>query len=38
LKAAEPLTARHRWYPIPSVQIDLSKVGTTPMLKQNTGW
>lgn len=38
LLAAEPLTARHRWYPIPSIQVQLSKVGTTPMLKQNTGW
>jgi len=38
LIAAEPLIAKHRWYPLPSVQIDLSKVGSTPMLKQNTGW
>ena len=38
LSAAEPLTARHRWYPIPSLQVELSKVGGTPKLKQNTGW
>lgn len=38
LTAAEPLTARHRWYPIPSLQVELSKVGGTPRLKQNTGW
>ena len=38
LMAAEPLIAKHRWYPIPAIQIELSKVGTTPMLKQNTGW
>jgi len=38
LKAAEPITARHRWYPIPNIQIELSKVGGQDMLKQNTGW
>lgn len=36
--AAEPVAARHRWYPLPSLQIELSKVGGTSTLKQNTGW
>jgi len=38
LKAAEPITARHRWYAIPNLQIELSKVGGQSMLKQNPGW
>lgn len=38
LKAAEPITARHRFYPIPQVQIDLSKVGNQQTLAQNPGW
>jgi starch-binding outer membrane protein, SusD/RagB family len=38
LSAAEPLTDRHRWYPIPSAQIDLSKVAGVSALKQNPGW
>ncbi len=38
LKAAEPITTRHRWYPIPNIQIELSKVGGQGMLKQNPGW
>jgi len=38
LMAAEPLTARHRWYPIPAIQIQLSKGGTTSATKQNPGW
>jgi len=29
---------RHRWFPLPAVQIELSKVNGTPALKQNTGW
>jgi starch-binding outer membrane protein, SusD/RagB family len=36
--AAEAITARHRWYPIPPVQISLSAVAGQPSLKQNTGW
>jgi hypothetical protein len=36
--AAELPTARHRWYPIPNNQIDLSKTGGTSPLAQNTGW
>jgi hypothetical protein len=35
---AENPTARHRWYAIPLDQIQLSKVGATETLKQNTGW
>jgi hypothetical protein len=38
LAGAEAITARHRWYPIPSVQISLSLVAGQPSLKQNTGW
>lgn len=38
LAAAEPLTSRHRWFPIPAIQIELSKVSGTERLKQNTGW
>jgi len=32
------VTDRHYWYPIPALQVELSKVGTTPMLTQNAGW
>jgi starch-binding outer membrane protein, SusD/RagB family len=35
---AEPLTARHRWYPIPAIQIELSRVGGEDRLTQNPGW
>jgi hypothetical protein len=38
LTAAEPLASRHRWYPIPTNQIELSKVAGTSTLKQNPGW
>jgi hypothetical protein len=38
LTAAEPIAARHRWFPIPDLQIQLSKTGGTAALKQNTGW
>jgi hypothetical protein len=38
LLAAEPVLARHSLYPIPAVQIELSKVGDQPMLTQNPGW
>ncbi len=30
--------SRHHLYPIPNIQIQLSKVGTTTPLQQNTGW
>jgi len=30
--------ARNALYPIPELQIELSRVGTQDMLKQNTGW
>jgi hypothetical protein len=36
--AAEVPTARHRWYPIPNNQIDLTKKGGESPLTQNTGW
>jgi hypothetical protein len=29
---------KHRWYPIPPDEIELSKVGDTPQLTQNPGW
>jgi len=35
---AEPYTARHNLYPLPTIQIDLSKVGTESRLVQNPGW
>jgi hypothetical protein len=35
---AVPVADRHFRYPIPSVQIDLSKVDGTPQLTQNPGW
>lgn len=38
LAAAEPVTARHQLYPIPQIQIDLSKAGGQETLKQNPGW
>jgi hypothetical protein len=38
LKAAEAITARHRFYPIPNTQIELSKVGGQLTLIQNPGW
>jgi starch-binding outer membrane protein, SusD/RagB family len=36
--AAQPFIQKHMLYPIPSLQIDLSKVGGAPKLVQNTGW
>jgi hypothetical protein len=36
--AAVPLSSRYDLYPIPTVQIDLSKVGAEDRLKQNPGW
>lgn len=33
-----PVTARNLYFPIPSSQIELSKVGGAPQLKQNPGW
>jgi hypothetical protein len=38
LTLAAPFTSRNNLYPIPSVQIQLSKVGTDCRLQQNTGW
>ena len=38
LAAAEPFLQKHMFYPIPTSQIDLSKVGGTPRLTQNPGW
>ena len=36
--AAVPLSSKYDLYPLPSVQIELSKVGTEDRLKQNSGW
>jgi hypothetical protein len=36
--AAEPYTARHQLFPIPNIEIQLSKVSGAETLKQNTGW
>jgi starch-binding outer membrane protein, SusD/RagB family len=38
LAAAAPVTERYSLYPIPAVQIELSKVGTESQLRQNPGW
>jgi hypothetical protein len=35
---AEAFTARHLLYPLPVIQIELSKVDGQDRLKQNTGW
>jgi hypothetical protein len=36
--SAEAFADRHRFYPIPQDQIDLSKIGSELRLKQNPGW
>jgi hypothetical protein len=38
LTLATPFGARHARYPIPDIQIDLSRVGTEERLVQNPGW
>ena len=38
LAGAEQLTARHNLFPLPAIQIELSKVGSESRLEQNTGW
>ena len=38
LTAAAPVTDRHNYYPIPPVQIELSRVGGENRLVQNDGW
>ena len=35
---ASAVTARNQYYPIPSIQIQLSTVDGAPQLKQNPGW
>ena len=35
---ADNFGAKHMLFPIPDIQIELSKVGTTPKLTQNAGW
>jgi hypothetical protein len=36
--SVEPFIAKHMEFPIPDLQIQLSKIGTEDRLKQNTGW
>ncbi|HSQ32730.1 MAG TPA: RagB/SusD family nutrient uptake outer membrane protein [Gemmatimonadaceae bacterium] len=38
LSTAEPFAARHKWYPIPDLQIKLSQSNGQSNLKQNAGW
>jgi hypothetical protein len=38
LTAAQPVTDRYRFYPIPTIQLQLSKVGSEERLTQNPGW
>jgi len=38
LASAETFTTKHALYPIPPIQIELSKGGSGGGLKQNTGW
>ena len=38
LAAAEPFGVKHQYYPIPTEQIDLSKVGGVAKLQQNPNW
>ena len=38
LKSAQPLTSRHLLFPLPDIQIELSKGGAGGGLKQNPGW
>ena len=38
LADAEPLADKHRFYPIPPIEIDLSKSNGQTNLKQNPGW
>jgi hypothetical protein len=38
LASSEAFTARHFLFPIPDLQLQLSSVNGTSMLKQNTGW
>lgn len=38
LGTALPVQAKHTWFPIPAVQIQLSEVEGIPRLQQNPGW
>jgi len=38
LTGASAYGDRHQWYPLPTIQLELSKVDGTPMLTQNPGW
>jgi hypothetical protein len=36
--SADVFAQKHLLFPIPYLQVELSKLGTTDNLKQNTGW
>ena len=38
LTAAEPFASRHRFFPIPKIQVAMSTVNGASTLKQNPGW
>jgi hypothetical protein len=38
LQQADAFVARHRYFPIPAIQIELSRVGEESRLTQNPGW
>jgi hypothetical protein len=38
LQSAEPYTTNHNLFPIPAIQIELSRVGGENRLQQNPGW
>ena len=38
LAGAEPFTSRHMMYPIPAIEIELSRVSGEDRLSQNPGW
>jgi len=38
LTGASQYEDRHQWYPLPTIQIELSTVDGQPMLTQNPGW
>jgi len=38
LTNAAPVQDRHQWYPIPNIQIELSRTGGEDRLVQNDGW
>jgi starch-binding outer membrane protein, SusD/RagB family len=37
-KDAEPFAAKHRWFPLPTSEVELATVNGVPVLKQNPGY